>query len=165
MSQETAPVETVETEEKKSPRIALRDEVLNILSAHNVSKKAIEAVKELMTPKKGAVLNLDEVTKRDHNSGAITEIKCSLSGVFLPATEEYFYKKEGTTLGFDRNSKQATKIKLDHSKAISATEKNVFTDLMAGTITPEQARTIVDEAKAKEVDYSSVGLIPATTAE
>lgn len=157
MSQENTPVEAVE--ESKSPRIKLRDEVLNVLESHNVSRKAIEAVKELMTPKKGTPLNIDEVTKKD-GAGNITEIQCSLSGVFLPATEDYFYKKDGTTLGFDRNSKQATKLKSDHTKKVAATKANVFNDILAGAITAEDAKQLVANAEAETVDYSSVGLLP-----
>lgn len=162
MSEVTVQVEAVET---KSPRIRMRDDVINILESMNVSKKAIEAVKEYMTPKKGAVLDLDSVTKRDPNSGAITEIQCSLSGVWLPATEDYFYKKEGTTLGFDRNSKQATKLKLDHNKKVAGTKQNVFNDLLAGNITADEAKKVVADAESAPVDYSSVGLIPVTPAE
>ena len=164
MSQE---VETpvVAEEAKKSPRIQMRDDVLNILATHNVSKKAIEAVKEYMTPKKGAVLNLDEVTERDPNSGAITEIKCSLSGVWLPATEEFFNKKEGTTLGFDRNSKQATKLKLEHTKRIAATKANVFNDVLSGAVSPEEAKRIVEDAESTVVDYSAITATPTSVVE
>lgn len=161
MSQEEA---QVVVEETKSPRIKLRDEVLNVLESHNVSKKAIEAVKELMTPKKGIPLDLDEVTKKD-SAGNITEIKCSLSGVFLPATDDYFYKKEGTTLGYDRNSKQATKLKSDHAKKVAATKSNVFNDVLAGQVSPEEAKRLVKEAEASTVDYSSVAVLPTVVAE
>jgi len=61
--------------------------------------EAVEAVlKDHLAPKAGggSAVNLDEVTRKDED-GVITEILCSTSGVWLPATVENFYEDKSET--------------------------------------------------------------------
>ena len=117
-----------------------------------------------LAPKNGGVsLNIDEVTHKDED-GNITEIMCSVSGVFLPATKEFFYEdKTGKSplIGLDgvplkRLSRQAESIRKAFIKSVSATEKAVMTDVLDGRLTPEEAKEKIAEVKAAKPDYSAV---------
>jgi len=126
----------------------------------NVSLTAI--FDEHLAPKSGgASVNIDEVTRKD-GDGNIVEILCSVSGVWLPATEEFFYAdKSGKGInGLKRVSKQGESVRKKHNKAISASEKAIMQDIIDGAIDATEAKEKLEELKASKPDYSSVTAEP-----
>ena len=124
------------------------------------NKALTSILDENLAPKaSGASVNLDEVTKKGQD-GKITEIQCSVSGKWLPATAEYFYEdKKGDGLGgtgLKRLSRQAEAIRKQHIKTVTATEKAIMADVLDGAMTPEQGKAKLEKAKAAKPDYSSV---------
>jgi len=107
----------------------------------------------------GASVNIEDVTKTN-DKGEITEIQCSVSGVFLPATAEYFYEdKAGKGInGLKRLSRQAESIRKQHLKTIATTEKAIMVDVLDGKMTPEQGKAKLEKAKAVKPDYSNVSV-------
>jgi hypothetical protein len=127
----------------------LRAEVTSILEAKG-SKKA--------------VVNLDEIRKVDKN-GKVTEIKCSVSGVWLPATEEFFYvnKKGDKNLNnLLRRSRQAEKIYKDHSRNTKAAKAKIWEDFENNKINGEQAKSLMKKIPL-EPDYTKVTRNPQGT--
>lgn len=136
-------------------------ETLAILTANNVKEPVIASLRELLEPKAGgAKIDVEEVVHRDE-AGTITEIQCSLSGTFLPATTDYFYEdKSGDGIGgtgLKRLSIQAEKARKEHAKQVKASKDGIKADLYAGDIDVETAKQL--EANLPGVDYSTVGLI------
>jgi len=134
-----------------------------ILVKHGVaeSKNLFIDIMELLTPKKGGtVLDLSEITKTNEN-GAVTEIKCSISGAWLPANVENFYNEkdskivdvDGNTLS--RHSRAAYKIKSDFLKTIKASKDAITKDVMDEVITPAEGKAQV-AALPTEPDYSVI---------
>jgi len=137
-----------------------------ICAEHKAPKQLVEALTVLLEPKAGgATVNLDEVTKKNGN-GEITEIMCSVSGKFLPATVEYFYEdKSGKGInGLRRLSRQAESIRKDAAKVATTSERAIMSDVLDGKLTPEQGKAKIEKIKATKPDYSSVGLIKAPKA-
>lgn len=146
----------------------VENEVVALCDTHGVSKKFKESLMVILTenlaPKTGgASVNIDEVTKKDSN-GNIVEMMCSVSGVFLPATAEFFYEdKAGKGInGLKRLSRQAEGIRKQHIKVLTATEKAIMADVLEGAITAEDAKAKVEAARALKPDYSSVSATPAS---
>jgi len=138
--------------------------VRDYLGEENEGLEAILA--EHLAPKVGgASVNIEDVVKRDED-GTITEILCSTSGVWLPATAENFYEDksdkprivnaEGT--GLKRQSKAAEKISKEFNKAKRASINALTDDILASDDIDEinalkdQLRTI----KESKPDYSAV---------
>jgi hypothetical protein len=139
----------------KKEQLAL---VLEVCAKHKASAELTSALTELLAPKAGgATINIDEVTKKD-SSGKITHIMCSVSGKFLPATEEYFYAdKAGKGInGLKRLSRQAEAIRKQYTKTVSVSEKAIMADVIDGKIKPEEAKAKLAKIKAAKPDYSSV---------
>jgi len=101
----------------------------------------------------GSAVNLDEVTRKD-DEGNITEMLCSISGVWLPATEEYFYTdKAGKGVnGLKRVSKQGESVKKGFLKAQRASEKGIMADFTSGDLDPEEAKQMLAELAELTVD-------------
>jgi len=134
---------------------------LEVLTTNNVAEDVVGALAELFEPKKGgAHVDIEEVVTRDE-AGDIVEMVCSLSGVSLPATLDYFYAdKSGDGVGgtgLKRLSIQGEKARKEHSKVVKATKEAIKEDLYAGEIDVATAKDM--EANIEGVDYSSVGLI------
>lgn len=141
---------------KVSPRVAMMMAVLSVVEKYVGSDHAMfKEVKELMEPKRAGVADLEEVIKR-REDGSIYAIQCSVSGVWLPATDTYFNVKPTATIGFDRNSKMANAIVAAHKKSIQATKDNALRDFLAQHITAEELANIVAGAEASTPDYSTV---------
>jgi len=129
--------------------------ILDGVDAEVVSKLA-----NLFEPKAGGIkVDIEEVVTRDAE-GNITEMVCSLSGVSLPATADYFYEdKSGDGIGgtgLKRLSIQAEKARKEHAKMVKATKEAIKEDLYAGNIDVAEAKGM--EANIPGVDYSSVGV-------
>ncbi len=126
------------------------NEALNAILAANLEPKA-----------GGATVNIADVTKSV--DGKITEIQCSVSGKFLPATKDFFYEdKAGKGIvGLDgshlkRLSRQAEAIRKAHIKVLNATEKAIMADVLDGKLTPEAGKAKLVKAQESKPDYSSV---------
>jgi len=130
---------------------------LAICNDLTLGDEAIVAFTNLLEPKKGgAQFNIEDVTTVDE-SGVITHILDSVFNVMVPVFDtegnENFYAKPDTELGWSRFSKAAEKSRKDREKTFKATEKAVFSDLMSGAITPEDAKELMVSAETarKEV--------------
>lgn len=138
---------------------------LEICKTHNAAPKFVEALTALLEPKSGgSQVDLSTVTKMVGDK--VTEIQCSLSGVWLPATSAFFYDdKSGKGIkGTDgamlkRVSKQGEAIRKQHTKTLSATEKGIMTDVLNGDIKPEAGKAKLETAKAIKADYSKVSRV------
>lgn len=122
---------------------------------------------ELLGPKSpGAVTDIESVVKRDA-SGFITELQCAVSGVFLPATLEYFYEeKSGKSHFTDANgialrrlSRQAEGIRKVFIKTQTVSEKAILEDALKGVITQEEGQAKLAAIRAAKPDYSKVSVI------
>ena len=124
-------------------------------------EKVIAALAELFEPKAGgAKVDIEEVVTRDE-AGEIVEMVCSLSGVSLPATTDYFYEdKSGDGVGgtgLKRLSMQGEKARKEHTKMVKASKDAIKEDLYAGNIDVATAKDM--EANIVGVDYSTVGIL------
>lgn len=114
---------------------------------------------ELAPKTSGTSIDVDAVTNKD-GQGNIVEMQCSLSGVFLPATEDYFYKDskgegfQGT--GLIRTSILGKKAKNDHDKVIRASKAAITEDVMNEVLTPAEGKAEIEKLLGGKVDYSSV---------
>jgi hypothetical protein len=127
------------------------ESALAICEELNLGDEAVAKFTELLEPKKGgAQFNIEDVVQRDED-GQITHILDSVFNVMVPVYdadgEANFYAKPDTELGWSRFSKAAEKSRKDREKAFKATEKAVFADVMAGAITPEEAKELMAEAE------------------
>lgn len=135
--------------------------VMAVCMEYKVPEKFKAELETLLAPKNsGRSVNIDEVTKKD-KEGKITEIMCSISGVFLPATAEYFYEaRDGKGInGLTRISKQADAIRKAHLKALVASSKAITDDVLDGKITPAEGKKQLEKIKAQTPDYSKVGKV------
>ena len=126
--------------------------VMAVCAEYKVPKEFKAELETLLAPKNsGRFVNIDE----------ITEIMCSISGVFLPATAEYFYEaRDGKGInGLTRISKQADAIRKAHLKAVVASSKAITDDVLDGKITPAEGKKQLEKIKAQTPDYSKVGKI------
>jgi len=134
---------------------------LEIFTNNKVKDEVVEALADLFEPKAGgAKVDIEEVVTRD-GAGDIVEMLCSLSGISLPATADYFYEdKSGDGVGgtgLKRLSIQGEKARKDHTKMVKASKEAIKEDLYAGNIDVATAKDM--EANIAGVDYSSVGII------
>lgn len=145
-------------------KLELSTQAREILEKHGIGeqKTLFVEIMALLAPKKGgATLDLSEITKVDAD-GKVVEIKCSLSGVWLPANTDNFYPEkdskivnaEGETLS--RHSRAAYKIKSDFIKTIKASKDAITKDVMDEVITPAEGKAQV-AALPTEPDYSVLG--------
>lgn len=135
--------------------------VSEILENGSVDQEIIDEVAEVLRPKSGGKsVDLADVTRTDEE-GNITEIQCSICGIWLPATAEYFYEdKTGKgPNGLKRVSKQGESAKKAFLKSQRASEKGIMADFTSGDLDPEEAKTMLAELATKTPDYSAVGLI------
>lgn len=131
---------------------------------HKVNEKFSAALMALLTlnlePKNGgASVNIEDVTKSVE--GKITEIQCSVSGVFLPATKEYFYEdKNGKGInGLKRLSRQAESARKTFIKTQSASKNAIMSDVLDGKLKAEVAKDKLTKLAALKPDFSKVGII------
>lgn len=138
----------------------LYEKVTEELVALGAKQKFLDVIELYLKPKSGgARVNLEEVVKRD-DSGVITHIQCSLSGVWLPATAEYFYEDKSEKGGIDglkRLSRQAEGVRKKHIKLVSTSEKAILHDVLSGAITNEDGQAKLAELENLVPDYSTVG--------
>ncbi len=127
------------------------ESAISICTELELGDEAVKAFTELLEPKKGAQFNIEDVTTTD-KKGVVTHILDSVFNVMVPVFDdegnENFYAKPDTELAWSRFSKAAEKSRKDREKAFKATEKAVFSDLMAGEITPEDAKGLMETAEA-----------------
>lgn len=145
----------------------LFEAVMTACETYNAKPKLVEALTALLKPKTAGVsVNLDEVTRKNE-AGEIVEIQCSVSGVFLPATVEYFYEdKTGKGInGLKRLSRQAESIRKTHIRTVQASERAIVADILDSVISNEDGKAKIEELRASQPDFSTVGVIVATEPE
>ena len=127
------------------------ESAISICTELELGDEAVSKFTALLEPKKGgAQFNIEDVTMKDED-GAITHILDSIFNVFVPVFdaegEANFYEKPDTELGWSRFSKAAEKSRKDREKTFKATEKAVFSDVMNGVVTPDDAKELMAEAE------------------
>lgn len=145
---------------------------IEICTKHKVAAAFIADLTVLLEPKAGgSSVDLSTVTKVNKD-GQVTMIECSVAGVYLPATSEFFYDdKSGKGIkGTDgsmlkRVSKQGEAVRKQNSKILAATEKAIMTDVLDGNLKPEEGKAKLEAAKAIKPDYSSVTATPVVKEE
>jgi hypothetical protein len=143
------------------------EEVQKVLTAHKASPELTTALVSLLAPKTGgATVDIASVTK-SNDKGVITHILCSLSGVFLPATEEFFYcEKDGKGInGLKRISKQGESVKKAFDKVQKTSERAIMQDVLDKKLTPEQGTAKLAELAKAKPDYSKVTDKPVAVAD
>lgn len=125
------------------------------------SKELKDKLAELLEPKKGGkTVDIEEIVHRDED-GNVTEIQCRASGVWLPATVEYFLADKNSKIVNAEGahlypvSRQAQKLKTEAKKAYKASKDAITDDVLNGVIAPEDAKAALAEL-SDEPDYSSV---------
>lgn len=111
----------------------------------------------------GAKTDVESVVKRD-SEGNITELMCSVAKVFLPASTDYFYEdKTGKSqfIGIDgkplkRLSKQAEKVRKQHTALIAKETNKINQAVYAGEIDVETAKEKIAELNELKPDFSEV---------
>ncbi len=134
-------------------KLEIFESALKICEDLELDDVAVAKFTDLLKPKKGgAQFNIDEVTRKD-DAGTVTHIIDSVFNVWLPvydeAGEANFYEKPDSELGWSRFSRAAEKARKDAEKLFKATEKATFADVMAGELSPEDAKEIMAEAELK----------------
>lgn len=127
---------------------------------------AVDLIGSFYAPKAGGgfvAVNIDEVTKRDKD-GNFTEVKCNLSGAWLPATLEFFYEdlsgksqiktKEGVAL--KRLSRPAEATKKSFQRDLVAKKLQLQAHLINGTMDPNKVRDELKKLENEKVDFSGV---------
>ena len=133
------------------------------LEEHGASEEIKNAIRAILEPKTGGAnkVDLETVVARDEE-GNIVAILDSVSGLWLPATEEVFYVDKtgkGIPVGdvtLKRVSKEGYTIASKHKKALAASKEAIFNDVLEGVITPDEGKAKVEELKATEPDFSSM---------
>jgi len=152
----------------------IRDELdgvtkVNEATLSNLIKKVethyTEITDEFLKPKGAGVTRkpLEEVTKCDED-GKFTEVLCSVSGVWLPATTEYFYEdKTGSSkiLSADGESiaKRFKRVNLASQKSVTDDIMNVDMSSADAIEEIEELKKVLQELKEEKPDFSSVGVL------
>ena len=145
---------------------AVNAELKVAYESKKVSKEAQELINGIvakyMEPKAsgfGKSANLDEITKRDAN-GKITEILCSISGKWLPATDEFFYKEmKGAGIGntgFRRGSKPGEATLKAFKRDIAKKQQELITKAANELISQSELTTQLKKLNDAKVDFSGV---------
>lgn len=145
---------------------AVSAELKVVYDSKKVSKDAQESINAIvskyMEPKAsgfGKSANLDEITKRDAN-GKITEILCSISNKWLPATSEFFYsEKKGEGIGgtgFRRGSKPGEATLKAFKRSQFAKQQELIAKAGKGEIKQEDLAKKLQEVANAKVDFSGV---------
>lgn len=148
---------------KKEMYAEVSELVARVLSANSVDagvqEQVQQAIDHVLKPGVfGSKTDIESVVKRD-GEGNIVELKCSLSGVFLPATPEYFYEdKSGKSQfnGLKRLSKKAEKARKQHAAAVAKAMNKINQSLYAGAIDVETAKAEIAAVQATKPDFSTV---------
>ncbi len=130
----------------------------------DIPAELVAELEEILKPKAGGKsFDIDEVTKKDEE-GVITDILCSLSGLWLPADLDTFYEDksgkgiptEDEEVTLKRVSKQGYQISTKFKKSVAASKQAVFNDVLDGELTPEDGKAKVEALDASEPDYSEM---------
>ncbi len=140
-------------------------QAMSICTEAQASEVLVKQLTELLEPKKGGMtVDIESIVKRD-DAGTVTEIQCTLSGVWLPADLLNFGRDKNSKIivgdvAMDRVSKQAYKIKHAATKAFSASKASITNDVLDEVITAAEGKALLAELSA-EPDYSGVEAIVA----
>lgn len=128
---------------------------MELCEANDASKELVSGLTDLLAPKTGgATVVVEDVYNKDEGT-----LLCSVSGVWLPATVEYFYEdKSGKSHfnGLRRLSRQAESIRKTHTKTIKASETAIMNDVLDGEMSVEDGKAQVAALKDSKPDFSAV---------
>ena len=135
---------------------------MELCETHGASDELVSGLTDLLAPKTGgATVNVEEVFDGKN-------LQCSVSGVWLPATTEFFYEDKGGKSPFNglkRTSRLGEAARKAHNKAVSASCNAIMSDVLDGELSAEDGKIAIEAEKAKVVDYSSVTTEPTEAAE
>jgi hypothetical protein len=140
----------------------LHAEVMKVCEEFNLPEEVKAKLDALTAPKKGgAKVSIEDITLTD-DEGNITHILDSVFGVYIPVFDESgepnFYEKPDTQLGWSRFSKMAEKVRKEAEKKFKATKDAIFADLLAGSISNDEAQELLKEAE--EAKKAAMKTIP-----
>ena len=136
----------------------LHAEVGSICEKYGVAEDATNALLALVEPKRAGVkFEIDDIACKDEDDN-VTHILDSVLKVWVPVYdsegEPNFYEKPDTELGWSRFSRAAEKARKDAEKAYKASKDAILTDLLAGEIDQETAKSAMEEAEAARKSYA-----------
>lgn len=145
---------------------AVVEELSNILDSQGVygdtRTELLGVVDKYLKPGVfGVRANIEEFVARDEQ-GNIERMQCSLCKFWYPATAEFFYedKRSNRIIGTDgkslrRLSRAAEKCRKQHLSEVAKATKEVQKGIMEGKISGEEAQVMLNEIKARTIDFSS----------
>ena len=126
-----------------------------LCTQHEASDKLIEGLTDLLEPKSGgATVVVEDVYNEEEGL-----LQCSVSGVWLPATLDFFYEdKSGKSPfnGLRRLSRQAESVRKTFIKVNKTSEQAIMNDVLDEVITQAEGKEKIAAIKALTPDYSSV---------
>ena len=101
------------------------------------------------------------VASAEYNIKYLEDLGCKHvlnSSNFVDLKHFYEEKSEGKGInGLRRLSRQAEGIRKVHAKQISTSEKAIMSDVLDGSMSPEDGKLEIEALKEEKPDYSSVG--------
>ena len=127
----------------------LFEAVSAILEQHGVKKAPKEEILALLEPKKsgGKAIDPEDYTVFAAD-GSAKYLKCNVLHLWMPATEENFYFNEDGTLKY-RFSRHGEKARKDLIKITKASKEALLADVVAGVITPDEAKAKIEEIESR----------------
>jgi len=143
--------------------MATKKEIFNqamaLCKEHKAPEALVKALTAILEPKKGGqVVDIESIVKRDAK-GEIAQIKCRLSGKFLPANSDNFFTDKNSKLnGLYPVSKAADKIRKAAIQAFKASKEAITMDVLDGKIAPAEGKAKLAELQKSvdNIDYSAV---------
>jgi hypothetical protein len=143
--------------------MATKKEIFNqamaLCKEHKAPEGLVTAITAILEPKKGGqVVDIESMVKRN-GEGKIVQIKCKLSGKFLPADPANFFTDKNSKLdGLYPVSKMADKLRKAAVAAFKASKEAITMDVLDGKIAPAAGKAKLAELQksVNNVDYSTV---------
>ena len=139
------------------------EQTMSVLEGYDVPVELVNKLKEILEPKSGGKsVDWDQVTRKDEN-GNVTLMQDSISGMWFPATSEFFYEdKSGNgVVGTDgvnlkRVSKAGYAAASKFKRALAASKEAIFNDVLDGNITPDEGKEKILELEETGPDFSDM---------
>jgi hypothetical protein len=153
---------------KKKILAVINETVGNLVIDAGTKEKVLEALEKAFASKGGGrTSNIEELVQRDA-AGNIVKIKCSRSGLFLPATPEVFYESKdgkgikvkwnGKEVALKRLSKVGESVYKKHIAEVKAEKTRLTSELLGLDVNAPDFKTKHAEIKKKlsELDKTDI---------
>jgi len=143
--------------------MATKKEIFNqamaLCKEHKAPESLVNAITAILEPKKGGqVVDIESIVKRNEKN-EIVQIKCRLSGKFLPADSDNFFTDKNSKInGLYPVSKMADKLRKAAVAAFKASKEAITMDVLDGKIAPAAGKAKLAELQKSvdTIDYSTV---------